>query len=211
MLPVNIFIFVTFLQFSTLQVGSTKGNAPILEWRALIGSFASSDSGSESNPLPKGHSTQGLASSSTSEAVPRTIRETHHEISVRDHFVNHKENQLAESSEKLKGREKYLKLKCDPARLKKERERNKTRYLEIKAFETEMLEKLPEDKRKAYIKQRQQNRTMASRYYRQKQFERIQNLPMKERLEEIERQRILKHQQYKRHRAKKSQAEQKEE
>lgn len=159
------------------EVRGTNGNSPNnIVWKALIGSFARSDSSSESS---SSSSRQDLSQKEHIIQIPTTINKQHEPIT--------QTYQTPEESKKAMNKQRYLRRKSDPEKFKRYQERDKVRYIENKAKEQEMLDKLPEDEKDAYIKAKTQKRTMQNRMFRKKKWEKVAKLPIEEQKKEIDR------------------------
>ncbi|PWN36261.1 uncharacterized protein FA14DRAFT_179621 [Meira miltonrushii] len=203
MLIISLFRVAAVFHIFAKGVQSTNDDSPKYQWKALIGSFASSDSSSESETSPRYHKTPETGLKSILPTIPLTIKAAFHDNAVRDPFKNPEESHSTKFSRKERHKKRYLNAKNDPVKWKVVQEKSKARYLRSKELENEMLEKLPKEEKEAYINQRTQKRTMYSRVHRQRQYNKTQNLPTNERLVEIARQKKLKQQHYQRFKAKK--------
>lgn len=188
MLLSDIYVIAVILLSLAIRVESTIDDSPKYEWKALVGSFASSGSSSESDSLQVQQHSPGRH---------------HHQALPEDPVTNPTDKSSDQSIQKAKNREKYLRLKQNPERLKRTQERNKDRKRRLITLQNEWLDTLPEETKEKYVKIRQRNNTEKSRFYRKQRFEKLKKLPVQDRNAEIERQRRLRKKQYERSKMKK--------
>lgn len=170
-IPITITVILVFVNTAE----GTNGNSPNnIEWKALVGSFASSDSSSEST-----------SSSSRQPPTKKTQISRINTTMTKPHELLMQTYQTLEELKKAKNKKRYLRRKSDPEKFKRYQERDRIRYLKNKAQEQEMLDKLPEYEKDAYMKAKTQKRTMENRMFRKKKWEKLGKLPIEQQEKEI--------------------------